>query len=425
MAGPIQIVGGYAPAQKRHHRRPAHTFNVRAIPFVLQPFMIAPVLPGETLDHLLLQSRCVSDPIINPLIGWWLEHFIFYVKHRDLLERDEFVKMMLDPTWTAAAVDTPSASAYHYFYGDANSLPINWSAKCLEVVAEHYFRSDGENALSHSIDSGKLVAAIVGRNWTDSLINDDDYRSEDVTISTAGDNAFTMSELQDAQYRWDLLSQQGLVKQTYQEFLETYGVHAETEDPHKPELVRFNREWQYPSNTVEPTTGVPTSALSYSVAMRADKKRFFKEPGFLFGVTLCRPKIYMSGQRGYLAAWMNRAMDWMPAALWGQLRSSMHKVAATFGPVNATDDYWFDIRDLLMYGDQFMTHPVSPTNMLAIPTATLAREYPASLAEVQALFVTGATKYFIRQDGVCNLSILTQQIDPSPTTVYGTGLGDA
>ena len=75
-----------APARRtgRVTRGPRHSFNLRHRPFQIQPFLLAPVLPGETMKSLLLQSRAVTSPISNPLVGWWLEYYVFYVKHRDL-----------------------------------------------------------------------------------------------------------------------------------------------------------------------------------------------------------------------------------------------------------------------------------------------------------------------------------------------------
>ena len=66
---------------QRKTRRPTHPFQVRHLPFQIQPFMLAPVLPGETLEFGNLQSRCVVDPIKSPFVGWWLEHYVFYVPH--------------------------------------------------------------------------------------------------------------------------------------------------------------------------------------------------------------------------------------------------------------------------------------------------------------------------------------------------------
>ena len=83
-------------ATGRKSRRPSHPFQLKTRPWQIQPFCIAPVLPGETLKNLLLQSRVVSDPLKHPLIGWWCEYYYFYVKHRDLAGRDDFTEMMLN-----------------------------------------------------------------------------------------------------------------------------------------------------------------------------------------------------------------------------------------------------------------------------------------------------------------------------------------
>ena len=82
ISNPVTI--GPAPRVSRSGRRPQHTFQLRHKPWVVQPFMIAPVLPGDTMKNLLLQARAVSSPVKNPLIGWWLEYYFFYVPHRSL-----------------------------------------------------------------------------------------------------------------------------------------------------------------------------------------------------------------------------------------------------------------------------------------------------------------------------------------------------
>ena len=76
-----------APTSRRS-RRPKHKFQIRVKPYQIAPFMIAPVLPGETLTQTYFEAREVSDPIKNPLVGWASEWFMFYVKIRDLHERD-------------------------------------------------------------------------------------------------------------------------------------------------------------------------------------------------------------------------------------------------------------------------------------------------------------------------------------------------
>lgn len=95
-------------------RSPRHSFQLRQKPFLLQPFMIAPVMPGETMKSLLLQARAVTKPIKNPHVGWWAEYYFYYVKHRDLAGRDDFSEMMLDLDKNLTAYDATVANAAYY-----------------------------------------------------------------------------------------------------------------------------------------------------------------------------------------------------------------------------------------------------------------------------------------------------------------------
>ena len=101
------------------------------------------------------------------------------------------------------------------------------------------------------------------------------------------------------------------------------------------QLIRSVREWQYPTNHVDPATGVPASAVSWAVAARADKNRFFTEPGFIFGVTIARPKVYYSKQSGSLTSVMNNAISWLPAILSDDPYTSVKPFAAGSHPLPA------------------------------------------------------------------------------------------
>lgn len=406
---------------RRVLRKPQHPFQLRTIPYVIQPFLLAPVLPGETLQNLLMQARVVSDPVKHSLIGWWNEYYFFYVKHRDLTERDEFSAMMVDPTWDSTGVDAEVASTYHYFWADTGKPWVNWSVKCLERVVDEYFRDEGETVADHLIDS-KPAASITQNSWHDSVINDADYvTSPDVDVDIDADSTIMASEVERAMMMWSHLRESGLTQQTYEEYLMTYGVKVpEIEELHKPELIRFVKQWSYPTNTVDPTTGTPTAALSWSVAERADKKRFFPEPGFIYGVTVKRPKVYLSGQKGNAAALMNTALTWLPPAFAHASHASMRKVDAADGPLSGTTDaYWVDIKDLLVYGDQWVNFALTETDagLVALPTAGLQKRYLADLDAVKALFVTGATKYFVREDGIVSLDIAGRQRDMTPRVI--------
>jgi len=85
---PRVLVAPQYVQQKRTTRRPQHRFNLRFKPYEINPFVLAPVLPGETLTNIMLQAQCWSDPLVSSMknIGWWLQYNFFYVRHRDLPE---------------------------------------------------------------------------------------------------------------------------------------------------------------------------------------------------------------------------------------------------------------------------------------------------------------------------------------------------
>jgi hypothetical protein len=399
------------PRSGRVPRRPQHTWQVRHKPWVIQPFMIAPVLPGETMKNALLQARAVTDPIKNPLIGWWLEYYIFYVKHRDLDDRDEFVNMVLQQGHDLSSLDsTAKVATYH---GGGN---IDWTQKCLERVTDEYFRDEGETHADHLVDNMPL-AKITGQTWLDSAITQTDIAAGGGSL----DADPTAQEVDQLLMQWEHLRAMNITTMDYEDFLRTYGVQTKSEEHHRPELIRFIREWQYPSNTVEPTDGSVASAVSWAVSERADKDRFFKEPGFIFGVTVARPKVYMSGQTTSAIGMLDDAFGWLPAVMRDEPATSLKEYASSSGPISgATSGYWVDVRDLYLYGDQFLNFDLTETDagLVALPSADMSRKWHAASADIEALFTDTAdpqVKNLVRQDGICSLTIMGTQIDTTPT----------
>ena len=253
--------------------------------------------------------------------------------------------------------------------------------------------------------------------WWDSYQTATAEAADDVTISTAGDNAFTISEVDEAYQQYELLRYQGLVTQTYEEYLMNYGVRPEQTQVNKPELLRFTRHWQYPTNHVEPTTGVPTSAVSWSVQERADKDRYFREPGFIIGFTVARPKIYLSNQRGHMAALMNDVYKWLPATLTNP-RASQKLVDNGNALTNGiSEDFWIDIKDLLVYGDQFVNVAMTETDigLVALPTAAGGFKY-CTETMTDGLFsaTQPSTLDQVRMDGIATTMIMGSVHDAYP-----------
>lgn len=405
-------------------RSPRHTFQLRHKPFLLQPFMLVPVLPGDTVKSMLLQARAVTSPIANPLVGWWLEYYFFYVKHRDLDGREDFTEMMLDMDKNMSAYNEPAAPLYYHMAGR-----INWAKLCLKRITEEYFRNEGEVWNANAVD-GMPVVQINSDSVLNSAILDDQFQGpNDVEIpvdpgtASDGDEAVMASDIDAAMRTWRFQRVNNMTAMDYEDWLATYGITRKPEENHRPELLRYVREWQYPSNTVNPADGVPSSAVSWAVAERADKDRFIREPGFLVGVTVARPKVYLRGQDGSVADIMQDAISWHPAILRDDAWNSVRKFAETEGPYSVVTDangYWLDIKDLLVYGDQFLNFApaaVANGNLVDLPTAGLNVRYPDA-DDINGLFAKPAANT-VAQDGVVQLQILGAVQDTTPNLRRG------
>lgn len=412
-----QVPALLMPATKtgRVGRSPKHVFQIRHRPYAIQPFMIAPVLPGETMDNLFMEARVVSDPVKNKLIGWKQEFYYFYVKVSDLLS-DAIKQMFVDPENTDLLATLGVATASQEFYHAKGG--IDWLQRGYSRIVQEWFRDEGELATDHVFGSGIAVAQIRDTFWMDSL-TDEDLMPQGAEI----DDATTMGDLDRLLDAYEQLRALNLANMTYEDFLRSYGIAIPNKDEAKPELLARFSDFQYPTNTVEPTTGVPTSALSWVFKNGEKKAKFFKEPGFLIGLSVTRPKYYFSGLAGNMASFMGRAWDWMPNYLRDMPETSLKHFESDTGPLGdrttAPDGYWVDMNDLLIYGDQFQNmvgFNVVPAsngayNLIALPTGdTFNFKYPVA-ADLDALFVDGTNANVVRSDGYVSLTIKGHQRD--------------
>lgn len=403
--------------KRRMLRRPSHPFQLKYKPFTLQPFFIAPVLPGETMQNLMVQARVVTDPIRNKLCGWWSGLYFYYVKLSDLDDRDDILPIFTDLSLTLASLNAAAnAKTYHY------ATSPDFVALCLDRVVDEYWRYEGEAVDIVTID-GMPAAPLNVQNFLNSAAAVDVYTAGDIDVDLNQDSVIGAGEVQEAMMQYNLLQQIGLTRQmSYEDYLASYNVRVPEETVHRPELIRFVQDWSYPTNTIEPTTGAPSSAVVWSHAERADKNRFFKEPGFLFGVACVRPKVYFEDLAGTATSLMTDAYAWLPAFATNDPRVSLRQIAQGGGPVPGfadADGYVVDIRDLLLYGEQFVNFDltVGDDNALNLPTTTLGKRYPVE-ADVDDLFVDtvpGGDQY-VQADGIVNVSISTMQADQTPTT---------
>lgn len=416
---------------RRSVRRPNHRFNLVTLPYDIQPCAIAPVLAGETLQHSLLQAQVVTDPLANPAIpatgmkniGWWCEYWGFYVKHTDLIGWDtdgqighEMVDMMVADA-SLAGLQTAAGLAWSYCYPGA----IDYVKECTKAVVGSYFRDEGEQWDTYVNASGVPKAAIYGGGQSDAfdkLTLAANYA--DRSVAVPGD----IGQLDDYQMHWMALRDAGLVTMTYNDWMRASGGESlldfnssQSPKTHFPELVGHFREWSYPVNTVEPTTGAPSTAAFWRVAGEEKKRRFFPQPGWIVWFNCVRPKVYLGTQQGAIAGAMQSRATWLPG-MQNQHHDLGHvSFSDTVGPLAnvMTAGYYIDVRDLLNYGDQFINYATPASGVSGVPFVALpdvnGKHMYANSAAILALFAD-TTNGRIRQDGVCSMSIATDNKQP-------------
>ena len=437
MAAQIKVVEALnQPMVRRKLRSPAHKFSVRAKPFEICPFLIAPVLPGETMTNALLQSRVISDPLAagpGRIIGWHHEMMLFYVSIPAIAEHGndpDFINMFIDSSVNAAgyALGADTTPLYGFKTG------VDWLSPCLAVIRDVFFRDEKDIGIAGTVDQYDGAYADLDRNIFQSA-KEESAGSADGDIELPG-----VDEIEDLDIlsgytthyaQWEVMRDLNLTEVTFEDYLRAAGVSvgdgdvtnaanslSQTETvqsvKHKPELLRFTRDWTYPSNTVDPTTGVPTSAVSWSVKERADKHRFFKYPGFVVGVSVTRPKLYLGNQKGAAVGLLQNAIDWLPSVLNGHPYTSLKENldSATDGIIRTQDeDYWVDLKDLFLYGDQFLNYSLGGFAP-ALPAVNAPCPKFVTEAMVDALFATtDGTKSYIVQDGVVSMNVLSRMTE--------------
>lgn len=426
-----------APAYQvtpRVGRRPQHTFNLIWKPYQIQPFMIAPVLPGETLQNMMLQEQVWSDPLASGMknIGWWCQTDFFYVRHQDLAGWDtpttgiayELADMFVS-NGSMSGFQDADGNAWTYAYPGA----VDYLLECTKRVVDEFYRDEGENWDDQLLDTVPL-AKIRTKGQGDAferLTLASAYADRSEPIPTDWD------QLPLSWQEWASLRDGGQIDMDYDDWMRTYGAHTERVETavqkHRPEHIAHLREFTYPTNTVEPTTGNPATAVGWRIANRLDKRIAFREPGWVVGYQVVRPKVYLGNQQGAIAGAMQTRATWLPPVLATQEDGTHLLFDDATGPLKGVMDagnvdYWIDLRDLLNMGDQFVNYATPASGFTGVPSvdlpsATGQRRY-ASSAEIMALF-SDTTNGRFRADGVVSLAIQGRQHQPNKSLVLGSG----
>ncbi|AZI37899.1 hypothetical protein NT2_13_00580 [Caenibius tardaugens NBRC 16725] len=424
-------------ATERVGRYPKHPFMTKELPFTAQPFMIAPVLPGETLKNLYFESRVITDPILNPIVGWKKEYYFFYVPVTLLLV-DEIREMFIDPLNTDISATLGLAATDGAYYTAKGG--VDYLKRSVKCIIEAHFRDEGETMATAQTAAGVPIVQIRDRLWLDSL-TDKDTSALTSDPSATHDSPTNLEELQALYEAYDQLRQVGVMaNMTWEDFIRGYGISVpETVDEQKPELLARYSDFQYPSNAIDPTNGSPSSAVSWVFKNGKRDPKFFKEPGFVVGLSITRPKVYFGALAGNLAGHLTRAWDWLPNYLNESSpiplpETAFKKFAADAGPLGdratATDAYWVEMRDLFLHGDQFQNMVPFADNgtpagnyahhMLPLPAGNNHEQYKyPTEAMCKGFFKDAVNKVDIRQDGYCSLQIQgkVKNVQPGPITV--------
>lgn len=426
-------------------RRPYEDFFVVQRPWDIQPVAMVPVIAGETLMNMQMQARVLTDSLKHQLSGWWMEYYCFYVKLTDISNDSEptgdndlspeaaaAVAMMLEGSALGLA-DTTRRDAY---YKSTTVSRTDWVKLVTETCVKWYFRDGaepldgyGSYGVSNRTNMGPIYKARVrDPMWLESV------KIEDVNPANSSDlpgvegfqDVFVPSAWATHYEQWEHMRQLKMLAEdvTFEDYLATFGVRAprqESKTLRRPELIRYLRNWQYPSNTVDGATGTAASAVSWAVSARADKPRRFPEPGFLIVLSVARPKVFFGNQSAHASSMLDDAYAWLPAILrhnsFTTLAEYDHDEGPLAGVFNSADDYWVDRKDLFHRGGQFLNFaPADAVNtapIVDLPKVAGADNdinlWYASDADAAALYTDDdpGTAINVKQDGIVKFNIKT------------------
>lgn len=424
----MQIVSRI-PKTTRVSRTPEHPFNVSAKPYVIQPMMIAPVLPGETLSSLVWQARSQTEQLAQGLAGWWLETYYFYVKLSQLDSASEWIAppgpdggggMLMNPEYDPTGLaNTASVGTYH-----EDTSGINYVKRCQDIVVREWFRDEGEDETTAAglLDTYPM-SYVKNPGWMRSLRLTSALAALAPDLPDDAANA-TIRELERLEQQWQMLNSIGVTNMTYEDFLETFGIRRQNVNAKKPELIRHEKFWQLPATAVDGATGTTSSVVSWKVEGRADKDRLFKEHGFICGYIIARPKTYAAYQRTAGVTMLDSAFAWAPAMFDHNFAGvTIRDYADGRGPLydGVSEGYTLDTKDLFLYGDQFLNHDLSAATGIPRhgPASGIVTSKFTTTGFVDGLFVAANTTNLVNHDGIVRLTIKSALRDTSPENAAG------
>lgn len=405
---------------QRDTRTPEYSFQLRTQrPYEIRPFLCAPVLMRETMKHLSWKSVTHTDALASRNLGAWLEQHFYYVKLRDLEERDDIAPFILNQATDLSSLNR-AASNYTYHAGSG----VDWLFACYKRIVDEYWRHDGEvynTAGTTDATTGMSLAKIHSAphrcGIMDSMVSESDLDTAMPSIPSG-----EMTDLQQAWIAYQAALSNAMVEMTFEDYLALGGVRVRKDESHIPELIGFRKQWTLPSTGMDQSSGTTQSVWFWQMEGEQRKRFIFEEPGFIVGIQCIRPKVYLKNQSSSQIALLTEFVRWLPPQLKGMHGASLDLLDAHAEPFNALDvagnntkGVWFDIMDLFQYGDQFVDFDMTleGDGLHALPANDMTPRWYPSEADMQALF-NGAA-YECYTEGVARVAIASSTITRDQT----------
>lgn len=424
---PQVMVGANRDGTQRPTRSPEVHFDLIWKPFQLQPCAVFPVLPGETLTRMTLQTQVWTDPLKAVLKNtpWHFEYYSFYVKMRDLPgwedATDGLGKDLIDMFESNESI-SGSADADGNAWTYCPPGGVDFVLEATKRIVESYFRDEGHAWDKATVDNVPLVK-LFGRGRRDvhdklTLASAYGDRREPLDYDASG--TITVDDIELAYREWAANIEGTAMAMDFEDWVKAAGGKVvvrndEREDLHLPEDMAVLREFTYPTNTVEPTTGVPAVAAGWRLKKQAGKMYRFAEWGWVICYAVVRPKMLMLNQQGLYSAMMQTRDAWFPPNLDNRIYQPHLLIDDATGPLKAlmdtpNSDYLIDLRDLLNHGEQFVNYaPAQASGAFAtMPEADGDRFYPTS-TDVMSVF-SDTTNGRVRANGVVSCSFKSHPV---------------
>lgn len=391
MQSVLKTVG---PNKGRFLRAPIFPCSGSVVPFGLYPAFAAPLMAGESVQLVNLRGTMISQPLANPLSGGWLEAWIASVPISGLDKSDPQTgtwKGLVNDVTPVTTGLTAAAQDVQFF---TNVGQIDFIKQAYDLLVSEFFQAPGTTAPT-GLDGNVVSLPVVGSDWAQNL----QVIPATATVATWPEKSVSVDLV-----GMDLDTERTLVEaENYREWVQEYGVgDPEPKTYGGPRIHRYFRQWVQPSNTIDPSNGVPRASHVFAYRLGLRKGFVVREPSILLVLWTYRPQTFRRSFLGSYIGRMSGLKEWVPPrgnAAWSTINGDDPLFPATFDTGAPASDYAFDRSDIWAMGETFInradaSNPYPPPSVGAgitnADTASMRSRYP-TLAEVKALFSTSTT----------------------------------